>query len=264
MHRHRLAIAFCVFGVGCAGLMAALLGFQADSASGQVGAAKATVITVTAGKPSELAFKLSKLSNIAAGPVTFKVTNTGALPHDFKLCTKAVTSDKANSCIGKVTPVLAKGKSATLTVTLTKGEYEYLCTEPGHAAGGMKGLIGVGQAATSTKSTTSTTTALGGGGKTTTSAAGGGGTTSTALAALIGDPVAGAAVFASAGCGSCHILKAAGSTGQVGPSLDDVAPDQSTVVQQVTNGGEIMPAFSPQLSATQINNVAAYVYKSTH
>ena len=103
MHRHRLAIAFCVFGVGCAGVFAALLGFQADSASGQVGVAKATVVTVTAGKPSELAFKLSKLSNIPAGPVTFKITNKGALAHDFKICTKAVTSDKANSCTGKVT-----------------------------------------------------------------------------------------------------------------------------------------------------------------
>jgi sulfite dehydrogenase len=248
--------------------MAALLGFQTDSASGQVRVVKATVITVTAGKPSELAFKLSKTSNIAAGPVTFKVTNAGTLSHDFKICVKAVTSSAANSCTGKVTALLAKGKTATLTVTLAKGEYEFLCTVPGHAGAGMKGLIGVGVAVSATSSTT-TTAALGtGGGKTTTSAggatAGGSSSTTTALAALIGDPVAGAAVFASAGCGSCHVLKAAGSTGAVGPSLDDVKPDQQTVVQQVTAGGEIMPAFSPQLSSTQINNVAAYVYKSTH
>jgi mono/diheme cytochrome c family protein len=255
--------------VGCAGLMAALLGFQTDSAAGQVRAAKATVVTVTAGKPSELAFKLSKSSNIAAGSVTFKVTNAGTLSHDFKICTKAVTSDTANSCTGKVTAMIAKGKSATLTVTLAKGEYEYLCTVPGHAGAGMKGLIGVGEAVTATAAaTTSTTAALGTGSSKSstggTTSASGAGTTSTALAPLVGDPVAGAAVFASAGCGSCHILKAAGSTGQVGPSLDDVAPDQATVIQQVTNGGEIMPAFSPQLSSTQINNVAAYVYKSTH
>jgi cytochrome c6 len=265
MHPRRLTIAFCVFGVGCAGVFAALLGFQADSAAGQVGAARATVVTVTAGKPSELAFKLSKSSNIAVGPVTFKVTNSGALSHDFKICTKAVTSSTASSCLGKVTAMLAKGKSATLTVTLVKGEYEFLCTVPGHAGAGMKGLIGVGEAVTvatpTTTTTTTTTTALGGGKSTTT---GSSSTSSTALAALIGDPVAGAAVFASAGCGTCHILKAAGTTGQVGPSLDDVKPDQPTVVQQVTAGGEIMPSFSPQLSATQINNVAAYVYKSTH
>jgi mono/diheme cytochrome c family protein len=263
---HRLTIAFCVFGVGCAVLLAGLLGFQTGSASGQVRAAKPTVVTVTAGKPSELAFKLSKSSNIAVGSVTFKVTNAGALSHDFKICTKAVTSTTANSCAGKVTALIAKGKTATLTVTLAKGEYEFLCTVAGHAAAGMKGLIGVGQAVTAAKPTTTTTSTPLGGGSTSTSASGSGGSssTTTALAALIGDPVAGAAVFASAGCGSCHILKAAGSTGAVGPSLDDVKPDQQTVVQQVTAGGEIMPAFSPQLSSTQINNVAAYVYKSTH
>ncbi|HWB23509.1 MAG TPA: c-type cytochrome [Gaiellaceae bacterium] len=247
--------------------MAALLGFQADSAAGQVHVARATVVTVTAGKPSELGFKLSKSSNITAGSVTFKVTNSGALSHDFKICTKAVMSDKANSCTGKVTPMLAKGKTATLTVTLKKGEYEFLCTVPGHASAGMKGLIGVGEKLVSAPVTTTTaalgtgsTSALGSSG----SSAGSVTSTTTALAALVGDPVAGAAVYASAGCGSCHILKAAGSTGQVGPSLDDVAPDQQTVIQQVTNGGEIMPAFSPQLSSTQINNLAAYVYKSTH
>jgi hypothetical protein len=50
-----------------AGLFAALLGSGSSSAARRVTAA--TVI-VTAGKPSELAFKLSKLSNIPAGPVT--------------------------------------------------------------------------------------------------------------------------------------------------------------------------------------------------
>ncbi len=264
MHRQGLRIAFCVFGVGCAGFLAALLGFQTDSAAGQVGAAKATVITVTAGKPSELAFKLSKSSNIPAGPVTFKVTNVGALSHDFKICTKAVTSDKANSCTGKVTALLAKGKSATLTVTLAKGEYEFLCTVAGHAAGGMKGLIGVGEAVTAAQATTTTTPKALGGGSTSTSASGGGQTTTTALAALIGDPVAGAAVWTSAGCGACHVMAKAGATGTTGPSLDSLKPDQNTIVAQVTNGGGIMQAFSPQYSSTQINNLAAYVYQSTH
>jgi len=262
MHPRRLTIAFCVFGVGCAGLMAALLGFQTESASGQVKLAKATVITVTAGKPSELAFKLSKSSNIAAGTVTFKVTNGGALSHNFKLCTKAVTSSTASACTGKVTPLLAKGKSATLTVTLAKGEYEFLCTVPGHAAAGMKGLIGVGQAVTAAPATkTTTTTALGGGKSSSSSTSS---TTAVAKETLIGDPVAGAAVFSSAGCAGCHTLKAAGATGTVGPSLDDARPSQDYVVQRVTNGINVMPAFGAQLTATQINNVAAYVYNSTH
>ena len=44
-------------------------------------------------------------------------------------------------------------------------------------------------------------------------------------------------VFASAGCGGCHTLKDAGSSGNVGPNLDQLKPSQATVAQQVENGG---------------------------
>ena len=39
----------------------------------------------------------------------------------------------------------------------------------------------------------------------------------------------GEAVFAAAGCGGCHTLEAAGSTGNVGPNLDDAKPDLSLI-----------------------------------
>ncbi len=38
-----------------------------------------------------------------------------------------------------------------------------------------------------------------------------------------GDATAGKSVFASAGCSACHTFKPAGSTGTVGPNLDDLA-----------------------------------------
>src|SRR5437870_5821793 len=63
----------------------------------------------------------------------------------------------------------------------------------------------------------------------------------------------GANVFASAGCASCHTLKAANAKGQVGPNLDELKPDQSTVERQVTNGGNGMPSFKSRLSGTQIS-----------
>jgi cytochrome c553 len=92
-------------------------------------------------------------------------------------------------------------------------------------------------------------------------------TTTTAAApapAVQGDPVAGKAVFESAGCKGCHTLQAAGATGTVGPNLDQLKPPYARIVTQVTNGGKIMPKFGGQLSATQIHDVAAFVFTSTH
>jgi mono/diheme cytochrome c family protein len=78
-----------------------------------------------------------------------------------------------------------------------------------------------------------------------------------------GDPAAGAAVFESAGCGGCHTLSAAGSTGNVGPNLDDTKPEYALAIDRVTNGMGVMPSFSGQLSEQQISDVAAYVVDST-
>jgi mono/diheme cytochrome c family protein len=60
-------------------------------------------------------------------------------------------------------------------------------------------------------------------------------------------------------CGGCHTLKDAGTSGSVGPNLDDLKPDQATAQRQVTNGGGGMPAFKGQLSDAQIKAVAQYV-----
>jgi cytochrome c553 len=78
-----------------------------------------------------------------------------------------------------------------------------------------------------------------------------------------GDAAAGEAVFASAGCGGCHVLEAAGSTGAVGPNLDESQPPADLVVERVTNGMGAMPAFADQLDEQQIQDVAAYVVEST-
>jgi mono/diheme cytochrome c family protein len=80
---------------------------------------------------------------------------------------------------------------------------------------------------------------------------------------LKGDPTAGAKIFGSAGCGGCHTLAAAHSTGTVGPNLDTLKPDYRAVTAQVTNGGAQMPSFKSTLKTQQIADVAAYVVKST-
>jgi mono/diheme cytochrome c family protein len=74
-----------------------------------------------------------------------------------------------------------------------------------------------------------------------------------------GDAANGKAVFASEGCGGCHTFSAAGSTGSIGPNLDDASPSFDKVVSQVTNGGGPMPAFKDKLSEQQIRDVAAFV-----
>jgi mono/diheme cytochrome c family protein len=77
-----------------------------------------------------------------------------------------------------------------------------------------------------------------------------------------GDPVAGKAVFTSAGCVGCHTLKAAGATGTVGPNLDDAKPPYDLVVERVTNGRGVMPSFKGKLTGQQIKDVAAFVSQS--
>ena len=70
---------------------------------------------------------------------------------------------------------------------------------------------------------------------------------------------AGKEVFSSAGCGGCHTLAAAGSSGTTGPNLDDAKPSADTVAAIVTSGAGIMPSFKGRLSAAEINAVAQFV-----
>ena len=118
---------------------------------------------------------------------------------------------------------------------------------------GTLALIGAGCGGSDDESsaTSETTTETATGGETTT----GGGET--------GDAANGKAVFASAGCGGCHTFSEAGSSGSVGPNLDDASPSFDKVVSQVTNGGGPMPAFKDQLSEQEIRDVAAFVSGSS-
>lgn len=74
------------------------------------------------------------------------------------------------------------------------------------------------------------------------------------------DPDAeGLQLFTDAGCGGCHTLSAAGSSGTVGPDLDDLRPSEERVQQAVTNGIGAMPAFGGQMSEEDIATLSAYV-----
>ena len=60
-------------------------------------------------------------------------------------------------------------------------------------------------------------------------------------------------------CSSCHTLADANSDGQIGPNLNDIRPDKMRIVNTVTNGIGVMPAYEGQLSTEEIDAVAHYV-----
>jgi mono/diheme cytochrome c family protein len=78
-----------------------------------------------------------------------------------------------------------------------------------------------------------------------------------------GDPTAGKKVFQTAGCGGCHTLADAGTSGNVGPKLTGAHVPLQLVVHNVTQGAGAMPSFKGQLSDKQIANVSAYVVKAS-
>lgn len=83
-------------------------------------------------------------------------------------------------------------------------------------------------------------------------------TTPTETTASEGDAAAGKVVFTT-NCGGCHTLQDAGTTGTVGPNLDDRKPSYDKAVERVTNGKAPMPPFGGSLTPQQIADVAAYV-----
>ena len=71
-------------------------------------------------------------------------------------------------------------------------------------------------------------------------------------------PTDGKSIFAAT-CGSCHTLADAGTTGAVGPNLDQSKPPKALVIDRVTNGQGAMPSFKDSLDQQQIEAVAEYV-----
>jgi len=65
-------------------------------------------------------------------------------------------------------------------------------------------------------------------------------------------------------CGTCHTLEAAESEGQIGPNLDIIKPQIAQIINAVTNGIGVMPAWDGILTAEEIEAVSHYVFKNTN
>ena len=65
----------------------------------------------------------------------------------------------------------------------------------------------------------------------------------------------------TAACAACHVLKAAGSEGNIGPNLDTVTMTVESVTEMVTYGLGVMPAFGEDeiLTKEEIDIVSKYV-----
>ena len=64
-------------------------------------------------------------------------------------------------------------------------------------------------------------------------------------------------------CAVCHTLQDAGTTGTIGPNLDEIKPDTARVLKAVKEGMGAMPSFAATLSEADMNAVAAYVAHAT-
>ncbi|HUH86929.1 MAG TPA: cytochrome c [Pusillimonas sp.] len=60
-------------------------------------------------------------------------------------------------------------------------------------------------------------------------------------------------------CAVCHTMADAGSSGTIGPDLDEIKPDMAAVKKALREGLGVMPNFSQTLSDEEIDAVAAYV-----
>jgi len=65
-------------------------------------------------------------------------------------------------------------------------------------------------------------------------------------------------------CGVCHTLRDNGSEGNIGPNLDELKPQEFQIINAVTNGIGVMPAWEGILTPEEIEAVAYYVFNSTN
>jgi mono/diheme cytochrome c family protein len=65
-------------------------------------------------------------------------------------------------------------------------------------------------------------------------------------------------------CAMCHVLKSAGSTGEIGPNLDMLKPSLAQIIYAVKNGIGVMPAWEGILTTEEIDAVAYYIFSSTN
>jgi len=102
-------------------------------------------------------FKITaNTAKLAAGQVTFAISNKGSIAHEFVIVRTELSSDalpkapdggvdEEASDVAHVDEAegIDPGATRTLTETLAPGKYVFFCNLPGHFAGGMRGSFEV-------------------------------------------------------------------------------------------------------------------------
>jgi mono/diheme cytochrome c family protein len=90
-------------------------------------------LSLDADPTGALAFSAGK-AIATAGALQLIMKNRSSTQHDIAV---------EGNGVKKVGKVVGKGGTSMVSVTLKPGSYTFLCTVPGHAAGGMKGTLSV-------------------------------------------------------------------------------------------------------------------------
>ena len=109
-------------------------GGGAAAPAGGGGGGGGSTVKVSADPSGALEFDTTKLT-AKPGSDTFTFTNESPIGHDF-------TIESSSGQEVAATPVFTGG-TKSVTATLKPGTYKFLCTVPGHAAGGMEGTLTV-------------------------------------------------------------------------------------------------------------------------
>jgi len=97
---------------------------------------QAEVVNVMASPRGRLRFTMTKVTVARPGKVTIHMVNptSAGIKHGIAIEGHGVDKDG---------PIVAPGKTSTVTVTLKKGTYTYYCPVPGHKQAGMQGMLTV-------------------------------------------------------------------------------------------------------------------------
>ena len=97
---------------------------------------------------TEFNFAPNEISVAADTDVTVTLDNTGSIPHNWTVMAAGVTigseADFDAADVAVATADVDGGASATVTVNLAAGEYQVICSIPGHFDAGMRGTLTVG------------------------------------------------------------------------------------------------------------------------